>query len=285
MSELCYITTCKGRLAHLQQSLPRVVGQPVVSCVVVDYSCPNGAAAWVRDRFPQVRVVEVPGQDLFNLSRARNLGASVADTDWLGFFDADILWAPNFSSSVLPALQRGAFLRAEPVTLQTWGSLICHRDDFIACGGYDEAFCGWGGEDDDLRIRLTLAGLKMSGFSASLLGEIPHDDGLRVRYYDVKEKALQFRINMVYMQAKHDLMRLLGAALSLEVRQSMVAEVTRAVTVAARDRLAEARLEVELPAQLLKPPAVNGVVEHWALRRRMVYSVDMKARFSERLAP
>ena len=33
------------------------------------------------------------------------------------------------------------------------------RDDFLAVGGFDELYSGWGGEDDDLIMRLKRAGV------------------------------------------------------------------------------------------------------------------------------
>ena len=157
MSQLTYITTCKGRLAHLQQSLPRAVGQGI-PCVVVDYSCPEGAANWVEANFPQVAVIRVEGEAEFNASRARNLGAAAARTPWLGFFDADILLDPTFAKMIAPKLTSGQFYRASPLTRQTWGSIVCAREDFGAAGGYDETYAGWGGEDDDLIRALLMLG-------------------------------------------------------------------------------------------------------------------------------
>jgi len=35
------VTTCKGRLGNLQQSLPTFVAQAAAEVVVVDYDCPE----------------------------------------------------------------------------------------------------------------------------------------------------------------------------------------------------------------------------------------------------
>src|SRR5262249_23829435 len=43
-----FITTCMGRLAALRRSLPTLCGQPNSRVVVVDYSCPEQAGAWVE---------------------------------------------------------------------------------------------------------------------------------------------------------------------------------------------------------------------------------------------
>ena len=283
MATLCYITTCKGRLAHLKQTLPRVVNQPGVACVVVDYACPDNTADWVAENFPQVTVVRVTDATGFNAARARNLGAQAASAPWLAFFDADILWTPDLASTVIPGLQAGHFYRAQPVTPQTWGSFICHREDFDAVGGYDEAFVGWGGEDDDLMARLAILGRISAGYSAELIEEIPHDDAARVRFHEVKDRALQHRINMLYIQAKLDLLRLLGGPLPLETRQGLFGEVRRIIRQAAAAGQSAATAEISLPAQLIKPPPINGLIEHWHLNRKMVYSIDIAARYIERI--
>ena len=60
------VTTCKGRLEHLKQSLPRMAAQAGAEVIVVDYDCPDGAGAWVAENFPAVRVVRVADAPLFN---------------------------------------------------------------------------------------------------------------------------------------------------------------------------------------------------------------------------
>ena len=277
MAALCYITTCKGRLAHLKQTLPRIVNQPDVSCVVVDYACPDGTADWVLANFPQVVVVRVTREPGFHLARARNLGAQAANAPWLAFFDADILWSQDFAKTMIPRLQAGHFYRAEPVTSQTWGSIICHRQDFDAIGGYDEAFHGWGGEDDDLRRRLTALGCVPAGFPASLVDEIAHDDETRFRFHQVKDRVVQHRINSLYTKAKLDLHRLLGRPLPLATRQELFDEVGRAILQSADAKQQAVVIEVNLPPELVTSPPVNGVSEKFQVNRKMTYSTGIAA--------
>jgi hypothetical protein len=184
---------------------------------------------------------------------------------------------------VIPQLRPGHFYRAQPVTLQTWGSVICHRQDFEAIGGYDEAFTGWGGEDDDLLARLSMLGRIPAGFPASLLDEIPHDDDARVRFYDIKNKAVQHRVNLLYIQIKLDLMRLAGGPVSLEIRRTLAGEVQRVIRQAVDSGQQEASVEVNLPASMIKSPPVNGLIEHWRLNRKMAYSIDIDTRHIEKV--
>src|SRR6266404_326707 len=109
MPEICFITTCRGRLPHLQQSLPTFVAQPGTSCVVVDYDCPQGTAAWVQQAYPQVTVVQATDQPRFELSKARNLSAQAAGAPWLCFVDADVQLSPHFAAAVSPLLQTGFY--------------------------------------------------------------------------------------------------------------------------------------------------------------------------------
>src|SRR5690349_8864227 len=102
-AQITYITTCKGRLGHLKETLPRAVAQGL-KCIVVDYSCPESSGAWVESNFPDVTVVRVEGQAGFSAAKARNAGAAVADTPWLAFVDADIVLAPRFAELVAAEL-------------------------------------------------------------------------------------------------------------------------------------------------------------------------------------
>jgi glycosyltransferase involved in cell wall biosynthesis len=272
---LSIITTCKGRLDHLKQSLPRMVAQPGTETIVVDYDCPEGAGDWVAQHYPQVRVVRVKGVEGFNASHARNIGARAAVTPWLGFFDADILLAERFSVSVMPALRNGNFYRASPVTLQTWGSIICHRDDFFRVNGYDEAYSGWGGEDDDLLAMLALQGITGYGYSAELLNEVSHDDEQRTRFAPVKSRWLQSRINQLYLNAKLDLIRLRGVSPTIHESRHIFAEIERAV-LQANAAGTDCVINLCLPEKILGSPPQHEMIELNNLARSLNYKLSFR---------
>src|SRR5437762_7944 len=104
MSDLCLITTCMGRLAHLQQSLGAAAAQSGCSCVLVDYSCPERCGDWAQQHHPTVKVVRVANQTQFSPSRARNAAMAAADAPWLCFFDADVILTPDFAARIRPLL-------------------------------------------------------------------------------------------------------------------------------------------------------------------------------------
>lgn len=83
-----------SRLEHLKASLTRMIGQPA-EVIVVDFSCLQGTADYVRSHFPSVRVVAVEGEAYFSNWKARNAGAAVASSDILLFCDADTVLAES----------------------------------------------------------------------------------------------------------------------------------------------------------------------------------------------
>ena len=279
MTTLTYITTCKGRLSHLRQSLPLAHGQPAVDCIVVDYGCPERSGDWVESNFPGVTVVRSGPTDGFNASTARNLGAAAARTPWLGFFDADVLLDRSFSVAVVPKLKPGNFYRSHHVTSQTWGSIICHSDDFKRIGGYDEAFTGWGGEDDDLIARLKLGGVRPVDFPAALLGEITHSDQLRTRFCDIQDKWVQSEINQLYMRIKLDLQRLRAIQLDRQERIALFDEVKRTLLEAPAQAGAGRTFSVTLPSLKLGTPPVNDISRLSDVQVEMTYTVTLNGHF------
>lgn len=267
MSQLCFITTCRGRRQHLEKSLPLLVAQPGTSCVVVDFDCPDGTGDWLESNFPQVTVVRSGPQPRFQIARARNLGAASSSSPWLCFVDADALLAVDFSERVLPLLERGNYYRAMPEARDTSGTCIVHRDDFNTVEGYDAVLQGWGMEDKDFYFRLRLAGVEMKSFPGDLITMIPHGAAMRTAHYDGKSTYMNSTLNLVYCRAKWDLMRLQHKRLDEPARTALYRNISGLVgdaqkrqtsvqlrlPVDAAETLTGASLRVSLVYDLSKP--------------------------------
>jgi glycosyltransferase involved in cell wall biosynthesis len=224
-AHLCAITTCKGRLEHVKQTLPALSALRDCEIVVVDYDCPDGVGDWVRRAYPEVRVVQVADRPLFNISEARNLGAAAAaKSEWLMFVDADVMVAPELRDRIEPLMQPGVFLSPRPRPPELWGALVVAKADFDAIGGYDEAFEGWGWEDFDITERLRLSGLDERTFDGDLLTSLHHADADRIRFHAIADPVLNGRLNLVYLTVKNDLRRQ-GVRLDLAARRSLYADV------------------------------------------------------------
>jgi hypothetical protein len=229
MTRFTAITTCKGRLEHIRQTLPALCAQADCEVVVVDYDCPDGVGAWVRSAQPDAWVVRASDRPLFNISEARNLGAAAASGEWLIFLDADVLVSPTLTEQIAPLLSPGVFLLPDPRTDELWGALVVSRADFEAVGGYDEAFEGWGSEDLDMTTRLWLAGRSVAAFPGELLTSLPHGEDERTRFHAIGDRGLNVGVNSLYRAIKTDLLKL-GAELDLAARRRLYDDVRRAIT-------------------------------------------------------
>lgn len=265
---LAFVTTCMGRLAHLQQTLPRLAAQSGAECILVDYSCPERSGDWAQASVPGVRVVRVENETCFNLARARNAGAAVCDADWICFIDADVLVQPSFSVEVAEALSPGAFYRPDPFDALTWGTVIVARSDFERIGGYDEIIEGWGGEDDDFYARLQMSGSIPAGFPGHFMNGIDHDEADRVKHYAVKDRLVSQRINALYIRIKLDMSRLVGQAVPADIRRSLYTDLSRILPQADAERTS-ARMNIDL-AQM---PFLHGR----RLAVRMEYTLGAEA--------
>lgn len=112
----------------------------------------------------------------FNLAYARNVGASLAKGDWFCFLDIDLLLEPSCAYALKEIVQSGDMMTAygahrrelnqmgnEARTChEFWGYCnIIHREVFEEVNGYNEGFVGYGGEDEDMNIRLSNLGVKI----------------------------------------------------------------------------------------------------------------------------
>lgn len=204
------VVSCMGRLRHLQQTLPAMLAQDRV--IVVDWSCPDGTAKWVRNRQRLgdhwARVVQVKGRRSFHKTAALNLGVHEAidvtahidwrpiRNNWLLFLDADTKIADperfcDWYEQAMRDRDHFHFCHRPPGHHENFdltGVLLVTPEHFVAAGGYDEGIVGWGAEDIDLRFRLALrVGLPWRDIPHTLFSPIKHSDQLRVQNYVEKD--------------------------------------------------------------------------------------------------
>lgn len=269
--KLSIITTCKGRLEHLKQTLPVMVEQGnEVEVIVVDYDCPDGTAAWVAEHYPSVHVVKVEGAPTFSISKARNLGAAQATADWFFFIDADTLIPPDFAPRIFPLLSAGNFYHPHVCHSNAFGSFICARDDFFALDGYDEVLRPWGGEDRDIYYRLrNFLNRSNPGFPGEWLTPILHSNADRLRFTEATSVEASGRANALYLMVKFDLCRLAGKyQLSVEMRQSLYETIRKQVLT--DDANGVLQTKFELDASKLPGFAMPSC---WRATRKLQYEI------------
>ena len=235
MRSIAFVTTCKGRLHHLKETLPLIVAQAPDEIIVVDYGCPQGTGDWVETHYPGVSVVRVTDDPGFCVARARNLGAARSSSRWVCFIDADVRINAGWVAWLRGNLHPKFFYRAAPVNGQrdkdTWGTVACTRKAFEAIEGYDEAFRGWGGEDGDLYMRLAALGLAESAYPITFVSAIGHDDAQRVAFHPIKDVDAQILISQIYLAVKKQTTHVTGRKVPLEARLEFMRLITQDVLI------------------------------------------------------
>jgi hypothetical protein len=174
-----------ARAPHLLATIASIAAQVevAVECLVVEQAdVPQVAGllpAWVRHLHTPLPYPDMP----YSRSWAFNVGARQARGKYLVFQDNDLCAPTRYAAELVSVFQRGfeaarlmRFLfflnergtqgvcetrsvRTEDAPLQvmqnaTGGTLAVERDAYFEVGGHDEAFLGWGGEDNELFDRL-----------------------------------------------------------------------------------------------------------------------------------
>jgi glycosyltransferase involved in cell wall biosynthesis len=272
MPRLSIVTTCKGRLHHLRESLPTFLAQPDCEAIVVDFDCPDGTAEVVAREFPAARLVALKDEPHFDIDRARNAGGSAATGEWIAFVDADVLLVADFHARVAPLMKPGVFLRFFPQARGTslFGTCIMRREDYLAVGRYDEVMQGYGGDDQEMYFRLRLFGLEAVALDFDLVARvIDHDTATRTKYGRLPSMLHDQRINAAYLVVKTTLLRVMGVnGLPPEQCRTLYKLVGEVVNDANRSPEAPIHFTIDLP-----PDPLGISVPAWKAQRRLVFDL------------
>lgn len=262
------ITTCKGRLHHLRQSLPCFVAQKDAEVIVVDYDCPDNTADYVREHFPSVKVVKLADRPIFNLSKARNAGVNIASGETFLFLDADIIPVADFTEKVsgIGPDTYGEFVFTNDVR----GSCVVPAAKFNLIGGYDEVILGYGAEDLDLYHRLRLAGLTREVLSETWIERVIGNTAReRVQFIDVGKK-LGFARGVLYREAKSLLLKYeMKCELDIKLRQAIWDRVDEIIH---SPDVFETRMYLEIPLPEIK---AGGLLQNCEFGRSIRLSVKL----------
>jgi hypothetical protein len=145
---LCIVVPYRNRLNHLQRFVPHIL-------------------QFLPVRRPKLLVVEQGDQAPFNRGALLNIGFALArpDADYICFHDVDMLpvddacdYRPPVHTTHLAGCVEQFGYRM-PYGDYIGGVLLVRPDDFVRCNGFSNRYWGWGSEDDDLYLRLTMAGV------------------------------------------------------------------------------------------------------------------------------
>ena len=233
---LSIIITCRARLHHLKQTIGHLLGHAGVEVIVVDYSCPDGTATWLKKNHPSVKVVEFPSATSFHKAHACNLGASYAVADRLMFVDADVFVGVDlikFAQNCTDLSDVFYVRRDDP---EAYGTFVCPKNFFELIGGFDEAMQGWGGEDFDLYFRLAREGCAERAYPAGLTRVIRHSDAERDLAAVGGRLLRQHQIHQCYLGMLWDLEALRKSRLGLDERKTLWQAVMQAINIDREER-------------------------------------------------
>ncbi len=194
---LSVVMITRNRRAEMDDSLRRLARLPERPPVlVVDNGSEDGSAEWVRDRFPDVKLL-TPGRNLG--AAGRNLGVAASESPYVAFCDDDTSWSPGSlrrATEVLDSHPRVAVVTAHIVVHRTAaaedeatedpicedlrtspvprlpdspgpclvsflaGASVVRRSAFLAAGGF-EARLQMGGEEELLASDLLRQGWQL----------------------------------------------------------------------------------------------------------------------------
>jgi GT2 family glycosyltransferase len=175
-------------------------GSLAVEFLFVDNASSDGSAAWIREHFPGVQVVENAAN--LGFCGGNNVGAREARTEWIAFLNPDMRVSPDWLTELFQVARRdpdvdciasrimnwdgslvdfggsamnfygygmqqgigaapsAASLEERPVLFPCGGAMLIRRDVFLKAGGFDEDYFAFF-EDMDLGWRLWVLGYRV----------------------------------------------------------------------------------------------------------------------------
>lgn len=203
--KVSYCTTCKGRLHHLMETLPKNLNaerhNPNVEFVVLSYGRDEALDSYIRNHFQselqsgRLKYAVYPEAKYFRVGHAKNMAHRVASGDILVNLDADNTIVANFSKWLQQKIGENSkqvithhvgtwqsFIASKIVKCQTgkapWpedgrsGRLALTSSAFEDIGGYDERFEGWGGDENNLGDRAYHKGYHLTSIPKKLWGGV-----------------------------------------------------------------------------------------------------------------
>lgn len=209
-----FFTTCKNRLEHLKQTLPKNLehhkNDPNVEFVVLDYSSQDGLAEWIKEEMmPHIEsgklvYFRANGYPKFQMSHSKNCAARLTRGAIICNLDSDNETGFAFAEWLRRAVKDGRWAGTESFIDDFGGRQAFRRTDFYALGGFDEQMIGWGSDDYDIAVRAKLLGLKCVELPAIYKYSLAHSNELRVRYMEVGDKEVTNAHNYERAQKNHE---------------------------------------------------------------------------------
>ncbi len=201
MSQVVFCTTCKGRLAHLQQTLPvNLASNPEAKFVVLNYNSQDNLLDYLQEIYTddissgRLTVYSYYDHPTFRMAHAKNLAhrcGMLEGGDILVNLDADNYAGQGFDRYVRQKFEEddiflwSRMVKDGPERLPRGisGRIVVSKEAFLNVGGYDEQFETWSPDDKDFNVRLRNIGQQAHEVDRQYLSGVLHNDKMRFREY------------------------------------------------------------------------------------------------------
>jgi hypothetical protein len=201
-ANVVFCTTCKGRVQHIEKTLPEnIAHNPNARFVLLDYNDQAGLADYLKARHVKdiqrgrLVVYQYKEPVTFHMTHAKNLAhrlGAMEGGDILVNLDADNFTGENFSTYINEQFN-GAddiflwsrMIKEGPGRLARGisGRIAVTREAFFLSGGYDQKYRTYSPDDKDFNARLRRLGFDGREIDPKYLLAILHNDKMRFRDY------------------------------------------------------------------------------------------------------
>jgi len=189
---ISYCIPIRNRLEDVKLSLVEVIKaakrSPPIEIAILDYGSDDGLEEYVKT-LPQlnhgnsIKYTRPANYKYYHMAHARNLSMLAGSGDYLVGANADNLISGYFFHVIRVLIDLGAVW----ITPDPWSSLlIIKKEEFVACGGFDERFEFYGPEDKEIVERLYRRGKSHKKYSRSLICAIYTDNDKKMSGYRLK---------------------------------------------------------------------------------------------------
>jgi hypothetical protein len=198
--KIAFCITCKGRVQHLEKTLPKNLKDNVYEnlvFIVLDYNSQDHLIEYLKTYQSEINsgrlvVYSLKDSGPFHMTHAKNLAhrcGILEGADILVNLDADNYTGEGFAEWVANNFKNDSFFWSGVVQglgkkfRGTSGRIVVSKHAFLNAGGYDEKYETWAPDDKDFNARLCRLGYRPVEMERRFLEAIPHKDGLRFKEY------------------------------------------------------------------------------------------------------
>ena len=200
---IVFCTTCKGRVQHIEQTLPRNLSDnqdyPNCKFLVLDYNSTDYLTDYLYGlEDPRIVAYSLKFPGPFKMAHAKNMAHRLGileGADVLVNLDADNFTGPGFASYIAEQFStEETFLWAKMVqgklSKGISGRIAVSVRTFLNSGGYDEKYSTWSPDDKDFQTRLRRMGYQARQIPHQYLGALLHNDRMRFKEYPGAQLAM-----------------------------------------------------------------------------------------------